>query len=309
MRILPLRLSVLGAMVVLALQGTAFAQATRTWVSGVGDDTNSCSRTAPCRTFAGAVAKTAAGGEVDVLDPGEFGPVVINKAITLASEGVLAAVAATAGFEAIVIHVPAGAVVTLRGLTITGAGAGLTGIDFQGGGELHVEKCAIRQFKGDGIAFSPLGTASALFVSDTDVSDNGAGIDVTPFTSGVAAAVIDRVHANNNGFGVIADNGAGIFVDVTVRDSVASGNTNIGLAARSNRMPLRMMLNRVVASFNPTGIQVFGAGATIWLGDSVVLANSTGLSIVNGGSLLSYGDSQVNGNGTDGTPSGPATRQ
>ena len=65
----------------------AHAQATRTWVSGVGDDANPCSRTAPCKTFAGAISKTAAGGEINVLDPGGFGAVTITKSITISSRG------------------------------------------------------------------------------------------------------------------------------------------------------------------------------------------------------------------------------
>src|SRR5258708_40252676 len=62
---------------------TAQAQATRTWVSGVGDDANPCSRTAPCKTFAGAISKTAAGGIINCLDSGGFGDVTITKAITI----------------------------------------------------------------------------------------------------------------------------------------------------------------------------------------------------------------------------------
>src|ERR1700740_1451200 len=61
----------------------ASAQATRTWVSGVGDDVNPCSRTAPCKTFPGAISKTAAGGEINCLDPGGFGAVTIVKSITI----------------------------------------------------------------------------------------------------------------------------------------------------------------------------------------------------------------------------------
>src|SRR5215472_7956708 len=71
------------AIIALAFSSIASAQATRTWVSGVGDDANPCSRTAPCKTFAGAISKTAAGGEIDCLDPGGFGAVTITKSITL----------------------------------------------------------------------------------------------------------------------------------------------------------------------------------------------------------------------------------
>src|SRR5690348_9026429 len=85
------------------LASSAFAQATRTWVSGVGDDANPCSRTAPCKTFAGAISKTAAGGEISVLDPGGFGTVTITKAITINGEGNLAGII-SAGGNAIVVN-------------------------------------------------------------------------------------------------------------------------------------------------------------------------------------------------------------
>ncbi|MEY2499360.1 MAG: hypothetical protein QOD12_2916, partial [Verrucomicrobiota bacterium] len=96
----------------------AQAQATRTWVSGVGDDANPCSRTAPCKTFAGAISKTASGGEINVLDPGGFGGVTITKPITISAEGVEAGVLVS-GTNAIIVNVPnATDFVVLRGLDI-----------------------------------------------------------------------------------------------------------------------------------------------------------------------------------------------
>jgi len=53
--------------VFLLLQTPAHAQAVRTWVSGTGDDANPCSITSPCRTFAGAISKTQAGGVISVF--------------------------------------------------------------------------------------------------------------------------------------------------------------------------------------------------------------------------------------------------
>src|SRR5450631_2155813 len=102
----------------------AQAQASRTWVSGVGDDANPCSRTAPCKTFAGAISKTAAGGEIDVLDPGGFGAVTITKAISIEAEGVIAGVVVS-GTNGIVVAAGANDSVVLRGLTIEGLGTGL----------------------------------------------------------------------------------------------------------------------------------------------------------------------------------------
>ena len=131
--------------------GGAQAQATRTWVSGVGDDANPCSRTAPCKTFAGAIAVTAAGGEISVLDAGAYGSVAITKSISIINDysgeaGILAA-----GVNGITITTGLTDVVVLRGLVITGdvgTKPGLNGISFTGGGALHVDKCLIKNFHG-----------------------------------------------------------------------------------------------------------------------------------------------------------------
>src|SRR5437870_9477804 len=119
--------------------GGAQAQATRTWVSGVGDDVNPCSRTAPCKTFAGAISKTAAGGEIDALDPGGFGSVTITKAITIDGGG--GQVAGILGAATNGINVAAGAadIVTLRNIQLNGAGTGLIGISYTSGLGLIVE--------------------------------------------------------------------------------------------------------------------------------------------------------------------------
>ena len=73
--------------IVLSAATLMSGQATRTWVSGVGDDANPCSRTAPCKTWAGAISKTAPNGEIDALDPGGFGALTITKPITLDGGG------------------------------------------------------------------------------------------------------------------------------------------------------------------------------------------------------------------------------
>src|SRR6187401_640852 len=99
----------------------ASAQATRTWVSGVGDDANPCSRTAPCKTFAGAISKTAAGGTINVLDPGGYGGVTITKAITIEADGDFAGITHS-GTSGIIVNAGVNDVVTLRGLTIDGFG-------------------------------------------------------------------------------------------------------------------------------------------------------------------------------------------
>ena len=112
--------SILGAIFVIGLTGSpALAQATRTWVSGVGDDANPCSRTAPCKTFPGAISKTAANGEINCLDPGGFGALTITKAITINCEAVFASVL-VAGTNGIIVNAGATDRVYLRGLDIDG---------------------------------------------------------------------------------------------------------------------------------------------------------------------------------------------
>jgi hypothetical protein len=154
MRMRPVCLLAVGFLFAASLE----AQATRTWVSGVGDDVNPCSRTAPCKTFAGAISKTAANGEINVLDPGAYGAVTITKSIIIRNEGgFTAGVLATLGSSGIIVNDTTGnAVVELHGLDIHGAASGASGIRFLAGKSLVVEDCAIRNFStGKGIDFVP----------------------------------------------------------------------------------------------------------------------------------------------------------
>src|SRR5579871_5640358 len=115
-----------GIAAMLLIAAPANAQATRTWVSGVGDDANPCSRTAPCKTFAGAISKTQAAGEINVLDPGGFGAVTITKSITIRSDHIEAGVLVS-GTNGIVVAAGATDSVVLEGLDIDGIGLGLNG--------------------------------------------------------------------------------------------------------------------------------------------------------------------------------------
>ena len=130
------------------------ASAMRTYVSGVGDDANPCSRTAPCKTFAGAFSKTANNGEIDALDPGGFGQLTITNGISLSGVGTSASILATAN-DGLVINVPAGQTVVINDLHINGEGTGATGIAVTGGGSVLIENSDIFGFADDGIAFSP----------------------------------------------------------------------------------------------------------------------------------------------------------
>src|SRR5579885_958718 len=167
--IVPLLLS---ALLLLALAPTAFAQATRTWISGVGDDANPCSRTAPCKTWAGAISKTAAGGEIDALDPGGFGALTITKAITLDGGGGQVASVLVAGTNGIVVAAGATDTVILRNLRLNGlltpgnANAGLNGIRFISGLKLVIDRCDIFGFSQSGIDFESSTASPQLFVTN-----------------------------------------------------------------------------------------------------------------------------------------------
>src|SRR5262245_58251809 len=150
----------------------AHAQATRTWVSGVGDDANPCSRTAPCKTFAGAISKTAPGGEINVLDPGGFGAVTITKSITISSQGFEAGVLVS-GTNGIIIAAGPSDTIILEGLDVEGLGTGLDGIKFLSGRHLHVERCEVHRFTQQGIELTMnQATAATLTVNNSRVSNN-----------------------------------------------------------------------------------------------------------------------------------------
>ncbi len=187
------------------------AQATRTWVSGVGDDANPCSRTAPCKTFAGAISKTAAGGEIDALDPGGYGGVTITKAITLDGGGGQVASILVAGTNGIVVSAGVADSVVIRNLSINGivgtGTAGLNGIRFLSGKSLRIENCNINGFSDRGIDISPnnsSGNPPTVSVINTTSNDNsGSGIRST-VTQRVMVSIVNSRFNNNGAYGVYA---------------------------------------------------------------------------------------------------------
>src|SRR5436309_1596912 len=90
------------------LASLAWGQAAQTWVSGQGNDANACTLAAPCQSFAGALTKTTAGGEISILDAGPFGAVTITKSITINAVGAIGSINAASGTSAITINANAG---------------------------------------------------------------------------------------------------------------------------------------------------------------------------------------------------------
>jgi len=164
------------AVSVMVLTAAAQAQATRTFVSGVGDDANPCSRTAPCKTFAGAISKTAAKGEINVLDPGGFGAVTITKSIQISSEGLEAGVLVS-GTNGIIINAASTDAVVLRGLDINGVGTGLNGIRVLSAFRVFIENSQIRNFTQNGIDVQTA-TNSVVNIRNTVISNNAGGVNI-----------------------------------------------------------------------------------------------------------------------------------
>src|SRR5712672_1042919 len=147
------KINVVTLLAIVALGTTMLqAQASRTWVSGVGDDANPCSRTAPCKTFAGAISKTAAGGEIDALDPAGYGAVTITKGMTIDGGGGQVASVLVSGTQGIIVAAGPNDVVILRNLRINGVGTGLNGIRYISGRMLSVENTTIFGFTQAGIS-------------------------------------------------------------------------------------------------------------------------------------------------------------
>jgi hypothetical protein len=283
--------AVLAVVVLVALAASpAQAQATRTWVSGVGDDANPCSRTAPCKTFAGAISKTATGGEINVLDPGGFGGVTITKSITISSEGFEAGVLVS-GTNAIIINATTTSDVVLRGLDIEGLGTGLVGIKVLGRlRSLHVEKCTINAFRGTNGSGIEVSTTTAgttnVYIKDTIVRGNGAGtgggIFINPTGSAVVKASLDNVRMENNFTFGFKSQGTSTS---EIANSVAAGNTAAGLSVFNGAAALN--INHSLVANNGTGLQC--SNGTMRIGHSGIYGNTTAVTVA-GALCFSFGN-------------------
>jgi len=243
---LALSTTLLGGIVATMLTvAPASAQATRTWVSGVGDDANPCSRTAPCKTFAGAISKTAGGGEINVLDPGGFGGVTITKSMTIRSTfeaGVL-----VSGTNAIVIAAGVNDNVILEGLDIEGLGTGLNGVTVTGNVKgVYVIRCSINKFTQNGINFASTATNARLIVKDTTITNNNVGINV--------------------------GTNSGVALNAAVLSSTIDGSTTVGLQT-NGAASSAFYANSLIAN-SPTGLNQLNGGQIISFGPSSVVGGA-----------------------------------
>ena len=271
----------------------AHAQATRTWVSGVGDDANPCSRTAPCKTFAGAISTTPVAGEIDTLDPGGFGALTITKSLIIDGTSGLAGVLVS-GTNGIVVSAGSSDVVIIRNLDIDGLGSGIAGISILHAGDVRIENCKIYGFQ-QGIFDNRAG--GHLAIKDTVVSNNSqTGIIIDAGATSTLAVNVERVQMHSNGnAGFAITNGA----QAIIANSSATSNTH-GFYADTQAV---LNLDHVVAFGNVgTGINA-SSGAAVRLYDSTINNNGMGLSNTFA-NILSFGLNRIAGNTTDGSPNG-----
>lgn len=299
----------------LAFASFAQAQATRTWVSGVGDDANPCSRTAPCKTFAGAISKTFINGEIDALDPGGFGTITITKSITLdgTTGGGFGSILAS-GTNGVNISIATNAndpfrTVRLRNLSINGTGAsgavgtrtGLNGVNINtnGADAIYIEDTVISDFSQNGVKWAPTTAAGAAKMFMRNVVIRNCTADGVQLSSGgtILIASLHNVQAANCGNGI----NMGAHSRLTGRDCTLATNITAGVnhtAADSESTFFHCSITN-----NPTGVAATNGISRI--SDNMIYGNSNGIT----GNVKSWGNNYIDGNTNNGTPVAPNLTQ
>lgn len=268
-----------------AMTSAAQAQATRTWVSGVGDDANPCSRTAPCKTIPGAYSRTAVGGEIDALDPGGFGTVTISKSITIDGGGGQVASILASSTNGVVINGGANDRIILRNLRINGVSQssfpGLTAIIFNSGLVLNVENCYIENFGTNGITFQP--TVKATLNVFDSVIDN-AGNDGIIFSTAASGGGVARANLRNVKISNSGNNGMEIGANARVAIYASNISSN-GLVTSTG--------DGILANGANTGVDV-GNSVSSNNGGSGIHTQNTGIIRVSNSVLSENGNLGVN---------------
>ncbi|CAN5521544.1 right-handed parallel beta-helix repeat-containing protein [soil metagenome] len=270
------------------------AQATRTWVSGVGDDLNPCSRTAPCKTFAGAISKTATNGEINCLDAGGFGAVTVTKSITIDCSDVPSSILA-AGTNGVIVNITSGTdtlkTFRIRGISINGAATGINGIRILAANSVFIEDMIIDGFTQHGISVENSTPGATKIVISRATISNNTGNGFNTFIVGGASATLsvsDSLFAVNNiGFNLSQA------VKSTFQNSIINGN-NTGVLVNVGELTM----TNCQISQNGTGVQA-GSGGIIRIAGNSITSNTTGLS---GSTIISFGNNLISGNTTNGTP-------
>ena len=303
-------LVVISAMCLMLLSMPAHAQATRTWVSGVGDDANPCSRTAPCKTFAGAISKTAAGGEIDCLDPGGFGALTITKAITLdcgGGEGGQVGSILVTGVPGITVNAAATDKIILRNMDINGivqsTSAGTIGINVVSASGVTLENVNVMNFANACINDAPTTHANVLVFKSVLQACTGGGV-VSTATSGINRVNISDSQIVQSGVGVTA----GANTDAMIYHSTVSNNPSGGVTANVSTGQVSLDLS-TVSNNQAFGVYATSSGIVRMSNTSVAYNNGAGLKSDTSGQILTWQNNWVAGNAPDGARTGTITPQ
>ncbi len=270
------------------LSVSAYGQATRTWVSGVGDDANPCSRTAPCKTFAGAISKTAAGGEINAIDPGGFGAVTITKSIRIDGRGVEASILASLT-NGIIINAGNTDRIELSNIQINGVGNGLNGIRILNAGKVTIDNVEITNFSTRGIDINTAVTVPVQ-VHNSRILNCNTGIFAT-------SGAVTTIHLTVNKTLITGHSAAGLNLSRSILEMRDSVITNSAVAVDLAGGSIALLHNNAL-TINTTGIRVNG-GALVRMQDNQIEQNPTaGFNIISG-TIESYGNNRIRGNGAN----------
>jgi hypothetical protein len=298
------------AVVFPAVPAQAAGSFTRTFVSSAGVDSNPCTITQPCATFAAAYNAVEANGIIAALDPGKYGPLTIGMAVTVNGNG-WAAITGTAAGNGITVNAVSGNVI-LTGLEIDGAGAAYDGIVFQSGSSLTITNCIVQNFvrnvsvstSGNGVLLQPTTGTVTFAITNSTFSNNGFfGLYYDPPSGSTATAngTIDHVVATNNVADGIAINTSvgGGSAAVAISNSISSNNSGDGIDILNSSAALAVSIDNSTVTSNYFGIVAYST-SNVLLGRTVITAN-TSVGVQNSTSpntFYSYSDNRINGNGT-----------
>ncbi|MFY9621692.1 MAG: hypothetical protein WAQ99_17900 [Pyrinomonadaceae bacterium] len=295
----------------LAFASIAQAQATRTWVSGVGDDVNPCSRTAPCKTYAGAISKTAKDGEISTLDPGGFGTVTITKSITInggnggQGYGSILSALAPSGVTINITDVnDIRKTVRLDWLNINGASTGTDGVRFIAGIALFMENCVIDGVVGDGVEVSGVGLAAVnqLHMRNVSIRNAAEGVRINNSGTNATQLTMDYVKIAKATNCLNAGNGT----RGQVSNSTFASCTGSGVTATEGTSPTTFAVNDSSVTSSGTGVNT-GAGSEVLIARVVITGNGTALGL--GGLVHTGGNNTIGSNGSNTAPNGTLFQQ
>lgn len=262
---------------------TSSATINHTWVSGAGSNTNPCTFTEPCATFARALTQTAEGGIVTVKDTGDFGPMTITQSVTI--DGNLGSITSTGG-NAITVNIGSSAAVSIRSLVINGGGVSNYGVYFTGTGTLTVDNCLIEHFIDAGIYFGSTGTEYGMIVN-TSIRGVAIGVRTAPSSGNV---LYDMVYIHN--VSIVHATQAAVYSENGLMEIESSVMTQSDIGVELSDSAVMSVANSAIDT-NTTGVCV-GTGSKLHLDNDYIYDNPTAIANC-GGTIKTSDTNKTNG--------------